>query len=216
VTVIGLRNDSTADKKSGSTYEDQMVVLKKDGTTATFTANTKPAQQPGTPGSAPDVNGDHQPDLGMARPGNYKAYGNRSFAGRPAYQVSSTPGKDEVPAWRDTDHDGKFSPEEKQASETRGDKLSAVRIHVGFDEGGSQVQGKDGKPISGSGPWSIGCQNVPSSKIDEFVDAVGGQKANFNYSVVETPVERADRPQNDAGQDKQPASSGNFLENLFK
>ena len=207
VTVIGVRDQSRADALSGKTYEDKMVVLKKDGTTATFEANTKPAQQPATPGAAPDVDGDKVMDVGMVRPGNYKASAYKDFAGRPSYKVSTAPSNDQVPAWRDTNQDSTFSEEEKRASEARGDTLSAVRIHVGFDEAGSTLPNGS----SGKGPWSIGCQN---SRMDEFVEAVGGRNASFNYSVVDAPVERAE---NKPAPEQKPEAgeSGGLLDGLF-
>jgi len=147
-------------------------------------------------------------DLGMIRPGNYKASSYQDFAGRPSFKVETS--NDKVPGWRDTDHDGKFSKEEKRASEARGDTLSAVRIHVGFDESGSTLP----TGHSGKGPTSVGCQNVPDSKMDGFVQAVGGRGASFNYSVVEAPVERAEtapapKAEPESGQ------SGGLFDGLF-
>lgn len=184
VTVVAKRRGGDA---RSSRYEDELLVFMKDGTLARFSGTTKPAQAP-REGSrlVPDVNGDGKKDLGLMRPGHYLAVGPHTFGGqigypRPAFRVLHN-GRDSVPAWRDTDTDGdlSFSPEEKRASERRGDRLGLVRIHVGFDPGGTVVAGQ-----RWSGPWSVGCQNVVDSQLDEFVSAVGGPKAKFRYSIVE-------------------------------
>lgn len=182
VTVVAKRRGSDA---RSTRYEDELVVFMKDGTIARFTGTTKPAQAP-RDGSrlVPDVNGDGKKDLGLMRPGHYLAVGPHSFGGqigypRPAFRVLQD-GRDSVPAWRDTDGDLSFSAAEKRASERRGDRLGLVRIHVGFDPGGTVVAGQ-----RWSGPWSVGCQNVVDSQLDDFVSAVGGPRAKFRYWIVE-------------------------------
>lgn len=181
VTVVAKRRGADA---RTTQYQDEMVVFQKNGQIARFTATTKPAQEPRA-GSAlvPDVDGNGQKDLGMVRPGVYQASGPWSFGlpgdKRSSFRVTQG-GRDSTPAWRDLDGDGRFSDSEKRTSEARGYRIGAVRIHYGFDPGGTDI---DGQRYSGA--WSVGCQNIPYGDLDRFVAAVGGRSASFTYAIVD-------------------------------
>lgn len=181
VTVVAKRR---GDDARTPRYQDDLVVFKRDGSVEHFAGSTKPAQPP-REGSrlVPDVDRDGDKDLGMIRPGVYSARGPHLFGlpgeKRPAFKVLSQ-GRDSVPAWRDLDGDGRFSQREKDLSEQRGYRLGMVRIHYGFDAGGTTLGDQ-----RYSGAWSVGCQNVPYGDLDRFVAAVGGRSASFTYAVVE-------------------------------
>ncbi|MDB4939452.1 MAG: hypothetical protein JWP87_6424 [Labilithrix sp.] len=181
-TVIGKRrgNDARSDK-----YEDSLVVFEADGTLVRFVGTTKPAQMP-SPGSAvvPDVDDDGRKDLGIVRPGIYRAHGSVTY-GLPGYERNSfkvTTEDDEsgLPAWRDLTGDGVFSPSEKMLSEQRKYTISGIYIHYGFAPAGTTL-GVD----TYIGPWSVGCQNVQYKELDAFVQAVGGKDATFRYAIIE-------------------------------
>ena len=172
VTVIGLRGLSAEgvahDTKYGHAFDDTFVVLRPDGTVARFAGSTHPFELHGVPG-VPDVDGDRVPDVGMIRPGVYDVDGrDRTIAGQPSYAVAQQ-GDGKLPGWRDTDHDGILSDDERAASERRNDGLTDVLFHQG--EGGA--------------PAAVGCQVLPASAIRAFVTAVGGARAHFRYVLVD-------------------------------
>lgn len=172
VTVIGLRGldvDGLAHAtKYGHAFDDTFIVLRADGSAARFAGSTHPFEHDGVPG-VPDVDGDRVADVGMIRPGVYDVAGrDRTIAGQASYAVTQD-GGGKLPGWRDTDHDGILSDEERAASEQRGDGLTDVLFHQG--EGGA--------------PAAVGCQVLPASAIRAFVTAVGGARAHFRYVLVD-------------------------------
>lgn len=172
VTVIGLRGVSVDGlahaTKYAHAFDDTFVVLRADGTVTRFAASTHPFELAGVPG-VPDADGDRVPDVGMIRPGVYDVAGrDRTIAGQASYAVTQH-GNGKLPGWRDTDHDGVLSEEERAASERRGDGLTDVLFHQG--EGGA--------------PAAVGCQVLPASAIRTFTAAVGGARARFRYVLVD-------------------------------
>jgi len=181
-TVIGKRRGSLA---RSMTYEDTLVVFRADGTIVRFAATTKPAQMPNPSSSTvPDVDKDGRKDLGIVRPGVYRAVGDVTFGlpghERTAFKIVTEEGEGGLPAWRDLSGDGVFSSSERTTSEERGYTISGIYIHYGFDPAGTTVG--DGTYV---GPWSVGCQNVLYDELDAFVEAVGGAKATFRYAIVD-------------------------------
>jgi hypothetical protein len=181
-TVVGKRrgNDARTDK-----YEDSLVVFKADGTLVSFVGTTKPAQMP-SPGSAvvPDVDADGRKDLGIVRPGVYRAHGSVTYGlpghERAAFKVTTEQDEGGLPAWRDLTGDGVFSAPEKMLSEQRNYVITGIYIHYGFAPAGTTL-GVD----TFIGPWSVGCQNVQYKELDSFVQAVGGADATFRYAIVD-------------------------------
>ncbi|MDB4935262.1 MAG: hypothetical protein JWP87_2234 [Labilithrix sp.] len=175
VTVLGLRGLSFDGATHATTYrhafDDTLVVLRADGTADRFPASTHPFELSGVPG-VPDVDGDRVADVGMIRPGVYDVAGrDRAIAGAASYAVSYR-GDGKVPGWRDTDHDGVLTSEERAASEDRADGLTDVLFHQG--EGGA--------------PAAVGCQVLPATAIRAFTTAVGGPRARFRYVLVDMNV----------------------------
>ena len=181
-TVVGKRRGSLA---RSSTYEDTIVVFRSNGTIVRFEATTKPAQMPNPSSSTvPDVDKDGRKDLGIVRPGVYRAVGDVTFGlpgqERTAFKIVTNEGEGGLPAWRDLSGDGVFSASERSLSEERGYTISGIYIHYGFDPSGTTL----GKSTY-VGPWSVGCQNIKYEELDSFVEAVGGPKASFTYAIVD-------------------------------
>ncbi|MFT3712691.1 MAG: peptidoglycan-binding domain-containing protein [Archangium sp.] len=162
-TVLGLRQGVGS---SARRYDDQFVVLTPDGHVQRFTGATHPGQNSST--ASPDVTGDGRGDVGMIRPGNYRVVPNGDHAGAPSFHVRTLGGSGNLNGWRDTNHDGQFSDAERAGSERRGDTLSGVLFH----QGGSNA------------PSSIGCQTMSPAEYRRFLDAVGGPRASFTYTLV--------------------------------
>lgn len=174
--VIGLRgiarDGSLHDTITTPAYDDVIAVLRPDGTVLELPASTHPWFTDSA--HAPDADGDGVPDVGMIRPGRYRAEprpASRDLAGAPTFHILAPTGSDRLPGWRDTDHDGTYDDAERAASELRGDALTAVLFHQG-----------------GAGaPPAIGCQVLDATSLRAFVTAVGGRNARFDYVLVDAP-----------------------------
>lgn len=176
-TVLGIRgmnrDGSTHDTGSTRRYDDTMVVLRPDGTVQEFAGATHPGQNSST--SSPDVAGrsggarDGAGDVGMINTGNYRVVANGNHAGSSSYHVRTQGGSGRLDGVRDTNHDGQFSETEKAQSAQRGDQLTGVLFH----QGGS------------TRPSSIGCQTLAPNDYQQFIRAVGGGRASFNYTLVD-------------------------------
>ena len=182
VTVVAKRRGSLARSTS---YEDEIIVFRPDGTLVRFVATTKPAQMPNPKSSVvPDVDKDGRKDLGIVRPGVYRALGDVKFGlpghERSAFKIVTEEGNGGLPAWRDLSGDGVFSASERTLSEERGYTIGGIYIHYGFDPAGTIVGG-----ATYAGPWSVGCQNIKYEELDGFIEVVGGAKANFRYAIVD-------------------------------
>ncbi|HET8648153.1 MAG TPA: hypothetical protein VFO85_21835, partial [Vicinamibacteria bacterium] len=73
------------------------------------------------------------------------------------------------PGFRDTNQDGTYTPEERQASEDRNDTLTGVMIHQG----------------AADHPQSAGCLNMSSSDYSQFVEAFGGKNQPGRMVVLD-------------------------------
>lgn len=181
-TVVAKRRGTLA---RSTTYEDTIVVFRSNGTIVRFVATTKPAQMPNPSSSVvPDVDKDGRKDLGIVRPGVYRALGDVTFGlpghERTAFKIVTEEGNGNLPAWRDLSGDGVFSSSEQTSSEQRGYTISGIYIHYGFDSAGTTVG--NARYV---GPWSVGCQNILYDELDTFVETVGGAKATFRYAIVD-------------------------------
>lgn len=173
VTVLGLRGLSSEGAIHATTFarafDDTVIVFGADGVTARrFAASTHPFELRGAAG-VPDVNGDRVADVGMIRPGVYEVSGReRLIAGAASFAVTQL-GQGRLPGWRDVDHDGILSDDERAVSERRNDGLTDVLFHQG--EGGA--------------PPAVGCQVLPAAAMRGFTSAVGGGRARFRYVLVD-------------------------------
>lgn len=174
-TVLGLRGVSLDGQQHNTTfrggargYDDAFVVLTADGHVRELRGATHPGQSRST--ASPDVDRDsnHSGDVGMIRPGNYEVVPNGPHAGAESFHIRTLGHSGTLPGWRDTDHTGSLSAAERAASEQRRDTLTEVLFHQGR-----------------GGPISIGCQTMEPSEFRNFVNAVGGGRARFNYTLVD-------------------------------
>ncbi len=173
--VVGLRGISREgvrhDAHTQKTFDDVIAVLTADGKVIELPGSTHPWFTTST--AAPDVDGDGHPDVGMIRPGRYRAEPRpgRLLAGQPTFHIVTVAGSDRIPGWRDTNHDGVYDDAERAASESRKDALSAVLFH----EGGPAA------------PAPIGCQVLDAHAIKTFIAAVGGPGAQIDYVLADAP-----------------------------
>jgi len=186
VSVLGLRgrslDGSWHDTYAVPDHDDTFLVLRPDGSLVEVAGSTHPFVSVSS--AATDADGDGTGDVGMIRPvrgslahdpaapGHYVAVARppaRNIADRPTYAIRTADDRGGLPGWRDTDHDGLYSDEERAASETRGDRLTAVLFHQ-----------------SGPGaPAAIGCQVFPAEGMARLVEAVGGADAIFDYILMD-------------------------------
>ncbi|HEX8697518.1 MAG TPA: glucosaminidase domain-containing protein [Myxococcaceae bacterium] len=170
-TVLGIRGMDANGKVHPTTinknYDDMFVVLKPNGTVAEFRGSTH--SNPRYQGRAPDANRDGRGDLGMIRPGNYSVVPNGNYIGAASYHVRTEGGSGSLPAYRDTDQSNTISQAEREAAKARGYKQTEILFH----RAGSNDNG------------SMGCQTIASSDYDRFIQAVGGARAAYNYSLVD-------------------------------
>lgn len=172
-TVLGLRGLSRANggvpRDTGSTraYDDTFVVLRPDGRAYEMRGATHPGQNRSS--LSPDVNGDGRGDVGMIHPGNYNARPSGNHNGASAWHVTTTSGSGRIPGVRDTNGDGVFSEAERAASARRGDGLTEILFHQGFD----------------NSPKSIGCLTMSPAVYREFIQHLGGSRNGFNFSLVD-------------------------------
>ena len=115
---------------------------------------------------APDINKDGIYDVGVIRPGNYSVGPHRDFMGYTSFELN---GAGRVPGWRDMDGDGHFSDAEKRFSEANRHALSGVLFHRGMADR----------------PMSVGCITLSPADFDAFIEAVGGKRARFNFTLVD-------------------------------
>lgn len=184
-TVVGMRGLDTTGAAHATTsaakYDDTLVVLTKDAKgnphVSTFPGSTHPGQSTSaTMGSdgVPDVNGDKQADVGMINAGEYKVVPTHDHAGNKAWAIQTVDGSGVLPGVRDTNHDGKYSEAERNASQSRApaaDALTGVMIHQG----------------GVANPWSTGCVNLSQSNnvYPEFIKAVGGSNQSMKLVILD-------------------------------
>ena len=162
-TVLGIR---AGEGGAAREYRDRFIVLSPNGRVQEFTGATYPGQSSSR--ASPDVTGDGRGDVGMIRPGNYTVVPNGEHAGAASFHVRTRSGSGSLPGWRDTNQDGTYSGGERDASERRGDRLTGVLFHQG----------------NSSAPSSIGCQTMSPAEYRRFIDAVGGPRGSFTYTLV--------------------------------
>jgi hypothetical protein len=150
--VNGNRHESTNNRK----YDDTFVVLTPDHKVLELRGATHAGQ---TTTSLVD-------HVGRINPGNYVARPNGDHNGMPSLHVTTQGGSGNIPGVRDRNDDGRYSADEKSRSRQRGDTLSAILFHVGFE----------------NSPKSIGCQTLPPAEMRKLLRAAG---RGFSFSLVE-------------------------------
>jgi hypothetical protein len=177
---IELRAQQTHAVRSTRSYDDAFVLLElqPDGAkhVREFSGATHPYQR--RSGQAPNVNARScrvrnrmDSDVGMIRPGIYYMRRTKQHHGRPALVVTTQSGSGRIPAYRDTNHDGQFFPQEMRKSVLRvagcqvqsgiGDYAEGILFHPGFT---AQHGNNANKRYS-----SIGCQTAGEADVNVLV-----------------------------------------------
>lgn len=157
--VIGVRS---RDPRVRRAFDDLVIVRVPGKPDVTFPASTHPWFQRSA--AATDADHDGVPDVGMLRPGRYRAHVVGAHFGAPKYALAQASGQAAVPGWRNTDHDDVYDAEEIAASEARGDLLTDVLVHAAGD---------------GSLP-PIGCQVLAPADMNALARLVG---PDFDYEL---------------------------------
>jgi hypothetical protein len=157
--VVGIRSKDTHVKEA---FDDVIVVKIAGKPDVTFAASTHPWFEDSP--SATDADRDGVPDVGMLKPGRYRAHRAGTHFGAPKYAVAQTNGKAAVPGWRNTNHDDVYSADEIAASERRGDLLTDILVHAA---------GKGSLP-------PIGCQVLAPDDMNALAELVGD---DFDYEL---------------------------------
>lgn len=121
--LIGLRNFPVTDAPK---YDDKFVLLTNEDLPVIFSGATHAYQLNST--ESQDLNHDGVGDVACICPGSYILTDALS-APYPIFILTTPDGNGNVPAWRDTNHDGKFSDSELAVKTT----ANAVLFHTGWD-----------------------------------------------------------------------------------
>lgn len=157
--VLGVRSKETRVAKA---FDDVMIVKVPGKPDVTFAASTHPWFQHSA--AATDADRDGVPDVGMLKPGRYRARRAGTHFGAPKFAVSQTNGKAAVPGWRNTNHDDVYGEDEIAASDRRGDLLTDILVHAAGE---------------GSLP-PIGCQVLSPDDMNALAKLVGN---DFDYEL---------------------------------
>ncbi len=144
--------------QSTSALDDTFVVITpgQASSTRAFAGATHPYQKTST--ESPDMNGDGLGAVAMIRPGTY-ALTPVVYKGFKAMRLLPPGGVDRVPAYRDLDHDGLFSPDEIQRSI---DATTGPQVAAGIGMYATEVFFHPG---SAWGFSSIGCLTAAANDV---------------------------------------------------
>ncbi len=168
--VVGVRgldqHGNVHDTVAENAFDDVFVVLRANAPGLVFEASTHPFEKQPTRG-VPDVDGDQKGDVGMVRPGVYRAARmTESIDDAPVFWVKLASGSDKLPAWRDTNHDGVVSSAERELSQSRNHTIDEVLFHVASDRA----------------PKAVGCQVSTQSVLRSLGELA---PSGFTYVIVD-------------------------------
>lgn len=152
--LIGIRGAAPLAPETHETiarpaYDDSFVLLEADGKLPPYLfAGATHAYQLDS-GLSPDVDGDKRGDVGTILPGRYllTLAADKPY---PIFVLTTPDGSGNIPAVRDTNHDGRYSPEEY----ARQSVATAVLLHSGWDA-----------PADSAHRSSIACQTCNVSNL---------------------------------------------------
>jgi hypothetical protein len=169
-------------------YDDTFVLLVKGEAPLVFPGATHAYQLDS--GLAPDADRDGRKDVGSIRPGRYLLE-DRGIKPHPIFVLTTPEGKGEIPAYRDTDHDGVISEaEERTAREARasgaaakaaqigsdGYYATAVLLHTGFDA-----------PANAAHRSSIACQTCSLKWLELLRKKAQPSRGFIDYVLANAP-----------------------------
>lgn len=150
-------------------YNDKFVLLTEADLPTIFPGATHAYQLNST--LSPDINKDGVGDVASIKPGKYILTDALS-APYPIFILTTPEGNGNIPAWRDTNHDGKISDAEVSISTT----ANAVLFHSGFDA-----------PADSSHHSSIACQTCNVKWLKAMHDACVKMKTKvIDYCLINT------------------------------
>jgi hypothetical protein len=161
-TVLGIRGQSVDGQVHPDTfsksYNDSFVVMQPNGTFQVLSGATHPGQAYSS--MSPGGN------VGELQPGNYRVDPHGPHAGNSSYQVLNQNGTDGLPTARDFNHNGQIDANEANRPAV---PLTGVLFHQG----------------NANSPSSIGCQTLSPQNMQKLINAVGGPRAGFNYTLLD-------------------------------
>lgn len=171
--VLGVR---TQHRELAVEFVDRYYVVTPDGTVTAYLANTMPG-----------MTGSNAGGVGMMAPGSYSAaYEPAHTYGRiyrlSGYKANGALTPNQVPGFRDANHDGTFSDAELAHRKT----MDGVLQHRGSKSDrnlGIFGEGTGKHTEYAQQTYSEGCQNVPRADEDAFADLIGG--AGYDYTLVD-------------------------------
>jgi len=99
--------------------------------------------------------------VAQLKPGIYRATPCGEYADMPCWLLTTRTGNENLPSWRDADHDGTISQREQRNPTT----ANEILFHNGrYDDY----------------PSSIGCQTMPPKTMQQFIRTLGAQQ-RFDY-----------------------------------
>lgn len=175
IVLIAIRKNSNTKQFRKGTYDDLMLVVRRQPTGAIkltrFALNTEPAGEYAFDGNnkkagsmGTDTDRDGKKELGRLVAGTYHYMRQaKNFMNAPYFKA-----RDVQVTERDTNQDGNFTP-------LAGDNIDPVGADrtMYIHRGGAE----------GVGTWSAGCQTIPKGKYPAFLAAVAGQD-RFSYVLI--------------------------------
>ena len=156
-------------------YDDTFVLLQGDAEPFVFRGATHAYQLLSSDAPNADLKG--QDDVGSIRPGIYVLH-RRDTKPIPIFHVKLSNGSGDLPAYRDTNHDGVISPEEAEqsVSATKGEQVTpgvgmfanAVLFHPGYET----IEPGKNRPFS-----SIACQTAALADVERL--SAAGSEIHF-------------------------------------
>jgi hypothetical protein len=166
---VAPREDETHELVARPAYDDSFVLLSPDpvppylfpGATHAYQLDSK---------LSPDVDGDGRGDVGTIRPGRFVL----TLAVEKPFPIFTLTmagtGSGNIPCFRDTDHDGEYSP----AEITRSSLASAVLLHTGWDA-----------PAASAHRSSIACQTCNASNLELVATHAKRHGGKVDYVLVD-------------------------------
>lgn len=183
ICLRGVRpfDEATHPMRSVAAYDDTGVFLHYDGAPMVFPMSSHAYQVNSK--LSPDVDADGLGDVGTIVPGRYvlKDLHDGKY---PTFHVLAADMADRIPCWRDTDHDGIISHDERQ----RVYSATAILIHGGIDD-----------PPDSPHHYSIGCQCVPLVWRRKLVQHAKGGFIDYILIDAEKAAELVDAPSGPEG-----------------